>query len=67
VSVTKAGGGVAVVMLAKEPVNSMNLDLWRQLQSALDACEADPEARFSLHILTCHALTIHESDVQCNF
>jgi hypothetical protein len=24
VSVTKAGGGVAVVMLAKEPVNSMN-------------------------------------------
>ena len=46
VSVTKAGGGVAVVTLAKEPVNSMNLDLWCQLQGALDQCEADPDVRF---------------------
>ncbi len=43
VTVSKAGGGVAVVTLAKEPVNSMNLDLWRQLQGALDQCEQDPE------------------------
>ena len=45
VTVSKAGGGVAVVTLAKEPVNSMNLDLWRQLQGALDQCEQDPEVR----------------------
>jgi len=43
VTVSKAGGGAAVVTLAKEPVNSMNLDLWRQLQGALDQCEQDPE------------------------
>ena len=51
VTVSKADGGAAVVTLAKEPVNSMNLDLWRQLQAALDQCEQDPEVRTAaLHL-----------------
>lgn len=45
VTVEKAGGGVAVVMLRKEPVNSMNLDVWQQLLDALVSVEADPEVR----------------------
>ena len=49
VTVNKAGGGVAVVTLAKEPVNSMDLDLWRRLQGALNQCEQDPEVRRSTH------------------
>lgn len=45
VTVEKAGGGVAVVTLRKEPVNSMNLDVWQQLLDALDSVEADPQVR----------------------
>ena len=53
VTVEKVGGGVALVTLRKEPVNSMNLDVWQQLQDALDTVEADPEVR--LHLSTLRA------------
>lgn len=33
--------GYAIVTIKKEPVNSMDLDLWKSLQSALDVVEAD--------------------------
>ena len=45
VTVDVLSGGVAVVTLAKEPVNSMDLDLWRRLQAALDQCQQNPEVR----------------------
>lgn len=45
VTVEKAAGGVAVITLCKEPVNSMNRDVWQQLQDALDSVEADPQVR----------------------
>ena len=45
VHIEKKAQGYAVLTLAREPVNSMNLDLWRQLASALDALEADPSVR----------------------
>ena len=38
-------GGYAVVTIAREPVNSMNLDLWRQLTDALVKLEDDPAVR----------------------
>lgn len=34
-------GGVAVVLLRREPVNLMDLTMWQQLTSALDQLEAD--------------------------
>ncbi|MCX6128818.1 MAG: enoyl-CoA hydratase-related protein [Proteobacteria bacterium] len=37
--------GYALLTLCREPVNSMNLDLWRQLAAALDALEANPKVR----------------------
>lgn len=52
VSIQKPGGGVAIITLAKEPVNSMNLDVWEQLQSALNTVEADPEVHTS-NLATC--------------
>lgn len=53
VTVKKVGGGVALVTLRKEPVNSMNLDVWQQLQDALDSVEADPEVRLHPVNLPC--------------
>ncbi|KAJ3357054.1 dodecenoyl-CoA isomerase [Kappamyces sp. JEL0680] len=38
-------GGWALLTIKREPVNSMNLELWQGLQAALDACEADPAIR----------------------
>jgi 3,2-trans-enoyl-CoA isomerase len=35
----------AVLTIKREPVNSMNLDLWEQLLEALDECEKDPKTR----------------------
>ena len=35
-------GGYAVVTITKEPVNSLDLDAWVQLEQALDQLEADP-------------------------
>ena len=37
--------GYAVLTICREPVNSMNLDLWRQLSAALESLEADPNVR----------------------
>lgn len=42
VQVEKRPGGFAVLTLTKEPVNSLNLQCWQQLEAALDSCEADP-------------------------
>lgn len=44
VSVVKEGK-IAVVTLAKEPVNSMDLGLWKELLSAVESIEADSEVR----------------------
>lgn len=44
-SIDKKDGGYAIVSLNREPVNSMNLDLWRQLSTTLDALEADRSVR----------------------
>ncbi len=35
-------GGYAIVTLQKEPVNSLDLDTWVQLERALDQLEHDP-------------------------
>uniref|UniRef100_A0A7S1QJ94 Uncharacterized protein n=1 Tax=Alexandrium catenella TaxID=2925 RepID=A0A7S1QJ94_ALECA len=45
ISTEKSPGGVAVITLAKEPVNSMNLDFWQGLLQAFEACENDPSVR----------------------
>lgn len=45
VTVEKEGKGVAIVTIKREPVNSMNLDLWSQLSAAIDQCEKDKEVR----------------------
>jgi len=45
VSVGREEGGIAVVTIAKEPVNTMDLGLWRELLAALEALEADPQVR----------------------
>lgn len=37
--------GYAVVTICREPVNSMNLELWQQLASTLNTLEANPEVR----------------------
>ena len=42
VHVDKRPGGFAILTLTKEPVNSLNLEAWQQLESALDSLEADP-------------------------
>mmetsp|Transcript_21940 Transcript_21940/g.37522 ORF Transcript_21940/g.37522 Transcript_21940/m.37522 type:complete len:270 (-) Transcript_21940:474-1283(-) len=41
--------GYAVLTMRKEPVNSLSLVMWQQLEQALDQLEADP---------TCHGLII---------
>lgn len=38
-------GGYALVVLCREPVNTMNLAYWRQLTETLDELEGDPEVR----------------------
>ena len=35
----------AIITIKREPVNSMNLEMWQQLQSALDACEDNHKLR----------------------
>lgn len=35
-------GGYAIVTLTKEPVNSLDLDAWQQLEQALTGLEQDP-------------------------
>lgn len=41
----RPGRAYAVVRMAKEPVNSMDLDMWSQLAAALAALEADPSVQ----------------------
>ncbi|CAJ1384370.1 unnamed protein product [Effrenium voratum] len=36
---------VAVISFGKEPVNSMDLDFWKQLKAAFEGLEADPAVR----------------------
>eukprot|EP00746_Dinoflagellata_sp_MGD_P003314 gnl/MRDRNA2_/MRDRNA2_106438_c0_seq1.p1 gnl/MRDRNA2_/MRDRNA2_106438_c0~~gnl/MRDRNA2_/MRDRNA2_106438_c0_seq1.p1 ORF type:complete len:294 (+),score=70.97 gnl/MRDRNA2_/MRDRNA2_106438_c0_seq1:80-883(+) len=45
VSVEKHDGGIAVISLAKEPVNSMDLTFWEELLAAFDSCEDDKAVR----------------------
>ncbi|PNH09389.1 Enoyl-CoA delta isomerase 1, mitochondrial [Tetrabaena socialis] len=42
VSVETRPGGIAIVTVAKEPVNSMDLDMWMRLDQAIAGLEADP-------------------------
>ena len=37
--------GIAIIRLAKEPVNSMDTAFWLQLKSHIDALEADKSCR----------------------
>lgn len=37
--------GYALVTICREPVNSMNLELWQQLARTLETLEADPKVR----------------------
>merc|ERR1711865_1135258 len=41
VNIERKEGGYAVIYLAKEPVNSMDLELWKQIRAAFAECEAD--------------------------
>merc|ERR1712166_1333077 len=41
VNIERKEGGYAVIYLAKEPVNSMDLELWKQIRTAFAECEAD--------------------------
>ena len=45
VRVERGSDGLAVLTLCREPVNSMNLELWSELGAALDSLEADPSVR----------------------
>lgn len=45
VTVSREAGGIAVVTIAKEPVNSMDLGLWRELLAVIEALEEDREVR----------------------
>lgn len=38
-------GSYAIVTLAREPVNTMNLSMWEQLSQTLDKLEADAKIR----------------------
>jgi len=38
-------GSYAILSLAREPVNSLNTEVWSQLKAAFDALEADPDVR----------------------
>ncbi|KAI8919823.1 ClpP/crotonase [Powellomyces hirtus] len=37
--------GYAMVAIKREPVNSMDMELWKQLLQTLDACESDAKVR----------------------
>lgn len=43
--VATTAAGVAVVTLAREPVNTMNLKFWQDLMATLEQLEADPKVR----------------------
>lgn len=45
ISTEKKESGYAIVSLGREPVNSMNLDFWRQLADTLSTLEADRSVR----------------------
>ena len=45
VSIDKKADGYAVLTITREPVNSMDLDLWRELAAVLEQLEADIEVR----------------------
>jgi 3,2-trans-enoyl-CoA isomerase len=45
ISIEKVADGYAIVTMAREPVNSMNLDMWTQLSDALSGLEADSAIR----------------------
>lgn len=45
ISVEKREAGYVVLSIRREPVNSMNLDLWRQLATHLDELEKDSSVR----------------------
>ncbi len=45
IKVDKRPTGYAVATIAREPVNSMHLELWRELLATLEALEADPAVR----------------------
>lgn len=45
VSYTHKPGGYALLSICREPVNSMNLDLWSQLDAALTELEANRDVR----------------------
>lgn len=52
--VERRPGGHALVVLCREPVNTMHLAFWRQLTATLEELEADPQAR-----LVCASLPPH--------
>jgi Delta3-Delta2-enoyl-CoA isomerase len=45
VTVEVKPGGYALVTMAREPVNTLDMGMWRQLLSALDDLEADGAVR----------------------
>ena len=45
VHVEKTGEGYAVLTIRREPVNSMNLELWAELGAAVEDCERDRSVR----------------------
>jgi 3,2-trans-enoyl-CoA isomerase len=45
ISLDRKPEGYVVLTIAREPVNSMNLDLWQQLSQALEQLEADSSVR----------------------
>lgn len=45
VTVDRRSEGFAVATIAREPINSMDLSLWRELLATLEALEADTDVR----------------------
>ncbi|KAI8906529.1 ClpP/crotonase [Powellomyces hirtus] len=45
INTTVKPGGYAELSIQREPVNSMNLEMWEQLTAALDKLEQDPKVR----------------------
>ena len=52
-------GGIAVLLLRREPVNLMDLTMWQQLPAALDQLEADEVVHPS------PSLPIHVQGIDC--
>jgi enoyl-CoA hydratase/carnithine racemase len=42
---TNKSSGFATIIMAREPVNSMNLEFWQRLQELLYQCEQDSAIR----------------------